>query len=147
MCNECNLQMCDSRCPYSNVEEEQESCCECGNILEKGVINMNLKKEIEKIALFLQRVFTELGFNTKFEFKKRKLEEFNVFEYTTDYNNNFINYYTYFFEGRDFLVVNVKFGTVYEKLEVQKVFSIENIKQNIEFIKEIIINHYEKCVK
>ncbi len=47
MCNECNLQMCDPRCPYSNVEEGQESCCECGNILEKGVeVYVNDENEV-----------------------------------------------------------------------------------------------------
>lgn len=36
MCSSCNLIVCDPRCPYSNIETEQECCCECGNILEKG---------------------------------------------------------------------------------------------------------------
>lgn len=38
MCNECNLTICDSRCPYSDNFEsfEEISCCECGRDIEFG---------------------------------------------------------------------------------------------------------------
>lgn len=38
LCNECNLRVCDPRCPYSDEFEQYEeiSCCECGRGIELG---------------------------------------------------------------------------------------------------------------
>lgn len=108
-------------------------------------------KKIEKIAFFLKEIFEDLGFETKFEFKENNTPNYTCLEYATEANcilgKGFAQYSSSFFDGSKRIFVDVMFGEHSNRLEIQKIFEIQETEKNIQFIKETVLKHYENFMK
>nr|WP_317357299.1 hypothetical protein [uncultured Tyzzerella sp.] len=108
-------------------------------------------KKIEKIAFFLKEIFEDLGFETKFEFKENNTPNYTCLEYATEANcilrKGFAQYSVYFFENSKRIMVDAAVGHFSDRLELSKIFEIQDAEKNLDFIKETIYQYYINFMK
>ena len=114
--------------------------------------------KLKEANSFIERMFSEMGFNTyaNYSEKLNEEEDYRIYEFSTKldidneiyyriniFNNLFYN--SNIFEEK--LVIFIRFGRFGNSLEIEKTFEIQDRFKNLEFIKETVVNHYEKFMK
>lgn len=108
-------------------------------------------KECGKIASLLRKMFKRWGIQTDFEYRKQAKPEYIVHEFTTEpdviLGRNSAQYSVYFFENSKRIMVDAAVGHFSDRLELSKIFEIQDAEKNLDFIKETIYQHYINFMK
>ena len=104
-------------------------------------------RECEKIAFLLKDFFENLGIKTEFEYERKIKPEYTIHEFATDLDvilgSNSAQYSVYFFENSKRMIADVTVGYYSDRLEMKKIFEIQDTEKNLELIPEVIFKHYE----